>query len=136
MPYRAVPCRARSESPVHANWVRRDRFVWQTRRVILTELEHASKHSNGAACVERTRGAKGLGAKRVQGGTDESRVCDEIGRTIGRSAPGKRIRCNRPELSSRARRSLRRGGRLGLRDGFLLRILSRRRGNVRPVAKD
>lgn len=24
------PCRARSESPVHANWVRRDRFVWWT----------------------------------------------------------------------------------------------------------
>lgn len=124
-----VPC-------TRAGWGGIDLFgrrdVW-----LLTELEHASKHSNGAAYAERTKGGKRAGAKgRREGRGDEGRVCDEIGRAIGRSAPGKRIRCNRPELSSRARRSLRRGGRLGLRDGFLLRILSRRRGNVRPVAKD
>jgi len=89
-----VLCRARSENPVRANWVRRDRFVWRTRRVILTELEHASKQSNRAACVEGPREAKGFETRCRQ-----SRMCDEI----GRSAPGKRIRCNRPELSSRAR---------------------------------
>lgn len=63
--------------------------------MILTELEHASKQSNRAACVKGTRGAKGFETRRCK----QDRVYDEI----GRSAPGKRIRCNRPELSSRAR---------------------------------
>jgi len=31
--------------------------------VILTELEHASKHSNEAAYVEETRGTKKLGTR-------------------------------------------------------------------------
>jgi len=73
--------------------------------VILTELEHASKHSNEAAYVEGMRGAKELGTRGagrvVRGlGVRRDRASDRVN---GRSAPGKRIRCNRLELSSRAR---------------------------------
>lgn len=77
--------------------------------MILTELEHASKHSNGAACVEESQEVgSDAGGERCWT-TTESRVGVRrdraADRASGRSAPGKRIRCNRPGLSSRARES-------------------------------
>lgn len=115
------------------------------RRVILTELEHASKHSNGAACVVRVPGGCRIAGegRRRSWSTTERRVRDEIGRPIGRaggrSAPGKRIRCNRPELSSRASLGRARRGEVdsGYRRRFpRLRIPTLRGIRAHPVAKD
>lgn len=105
--------------------------------MILTELEHASKHSNGAACVEGSGGSRNQGATRGELDDRGRRVCDETGRPIGRTGGLLRGKEFDVIVLSFSRELGSTGGRIRVtRNGFLLRILSPQGKNAHLVVKD